>query len=260
MGKITVKENDLVIKEGITKKTVMPMDALRLVYVFLPESLKNWFVVTSSSGIEGYDLDDVAEKNINDLSRKFDDMIHQEKAYRLSGIKLCLADYENRSIIVPLKDFKTSKIDIFSTLLLHRQQRLVKRREWLDSQPEVVLKGVMGQQAVLDSRGFRRGKKFISWEDVGTLQINTVNFSTNLLVIPKGVSTGFFSLKKHQYFLGISLKKKELYIAECNFWMSRLDQGTNVPQQLEELALLKEQGVLSEDKFQAAKRVLLEKI
>lgn len=260
MSKITVKENNLVIKEGITKKTLMPMDALRLIYVFLPESLKSWFVVTSSSGIEGYDLDNVTDESAAELSRKFDDMIRQEKAYKLSGIKLCLADYENRSIIVPLKDFKTSKIDIFSALLVHRPQRLAKRREWLDSHPEVVLRGVMGQQAVLDSRGFRRGKKLIAWKDVGTLQINTVNFSTNLLVIPKGVSSGFFGFKKFQYSLGIFLKKKELYIAECNFWMSRLDQETNVPQQLEELAQLREQGVLSEEKFQAAKRVLLEKI
>jgi hypothetical protein len=236
------------------------MDALRFIYVFLPESLKSWFVVSSSSGIEGYELDSVADENINDLSRKFDDMIRRERAYKLSGITLCLADYENHSVIVPLKDFKSSKIDIFSTLLLHRPQRLARRREWLAGQPEVVLRGVMGQQAVLDSRGFRRGKKILAWQDVGTLQINTVNFSTNLLVIPKGVSSGFFGLKKHQYSLGISLKKKELYIAECNFWMSRPEQETDVPQQLEELAQLREQGVLSEEKFQAAKRVLLEKI
>jgi hypothetical protein len=260
MGKIIVEENNLVIKEGITKKTLMPMDALRLIYVFLPESLKSWFVVSSSSGIEGYELDSVSDGSIEELSRKFDDMIRQERAYKLSGIKLCLADYENHSVIVPLKDFKSSKIDIFSTLLLHRPQRLAKRRQWLNSRPEVVLKGVMGQKAVLDSRGFRRGKKLIAWKDVGTLQIDTVNFSTNLLVIPKGVSSGFFGIKKYQHSLGISLKKKELYIAECNFWMSYLQQETDVPQQLEELALLKEQGILSEEKFQAAKRVLLEKI
>jgi hypothetical protein len=224
MGKIIVKENNLIVKEGITKKTTLVMDALRFVYLFLPETLKSWFLVSSSSGIEGYNLDTVSEDNIAELTRKFDDMIRQEKAYKLSGIKVCLTDYENRGVIVSLKDFKAAKIDIFSQLLRYRPERLKKLNEWLSMNPEVVLKGVFGQQAVVDARGFRRGKKCIAWQDVGTLQINTVNFSTNLLVIPRGVGSGMFSLKKHQYSIGISLKKKELYIAECNFWMSRLNQ------------------------------------
>ncbi len=224
MGKIIVKENNLVVKEGFTRKTILAMDELRFVYLFMPESLKSWFLVTSSSGIEGYNLDTVSEDNIAELTRKFDDMIRQERGYKLSGIKVCLADYENRGVIVALKDFKTAKIDIFSQLLQYRQERLKKLNEWLNQNPEIVLKGVFGQQAFVDARGFRRGKKFIAWQDVGTLQVNTVNFSTNLLVIRRGVSTGLFSFKKQQYFIGIPLKKKELYLAECNFWMSGLNQ------------------------------------
>jgi hypothetical protein len=90
-----------------------------------------------------------------------------------------------------------------------------------------------------------------------------VNFSTDLLVIPKGVSSGMFGFKKYRYSLRISLKKKEMYIAECDFWRSgepTVKGATDVPRQIEELAQLKEQGILSEEKFQAAKTALLKGI
>jgi len=58
---------------------------------------------------------------------------------------------------------------------------------------------------------------------VGNLQIDTNNVITRFLVIPKGVGTGYFSLKKFKYFISIPQKKKELFIAECNYWISRLD-------------------------------------
>jgi hypothetical protein len=262
MSKIGLEENKLIVKDGIFKSNTLALDDLRLVYLFLPESLKSWFVVTSSSGIEGYNLDSVTDDKIHELSQNFDEMIRREKGYKLSAIKLCLANYENRAALVSLKEFKGSKIDIFSQLLRYRTERIGKRKQWLKGNPEVVLKGVMGQQAVVNARGFRRGKKMIAWEDVGTMQINTVNFSTNLLVIPKGVSSGYFSFKKHQYSFGISLKKKELYIAECDFWMSEpaLAGDKDIPGQIEELAQLRDQGVLAEEKFQEAKKALLAKI
>jgi hypothetical protein len=122
---------------------------------------KGRFVVTSPSGIEGYDLDTVADDNIEQLSRRFDGMTREEKASKLYGIKLVLADYEKRKFIIALKDFKAAGIDIFNQLYLRRKQRLEKRQEWLQGNPEVVLKGVFGQQALLDTRGFRRGRQYI---------------------------------------------------------------------------------------------------
>lgn len=230
MSKITVQDKAIIIKEGLTKKTVMQLDNLRLLYLFLPENLKSWFVVSSTSGIEGYDLDQVSDENIEGLSRKFDDLIKREKAGKLTGIKLILADYGGQSVILPFKDIKKSKIDMFATLLRFRQQRLSKLSVWLQNTPEATLKGLMGQQALLSKQGYRRGKKFLAWQDVGNLEINTVNMSTHFLVIPKGVSTGFFSMKKHKYSMLISIKKKELYIAECDFWMTRVNQKTKTKQ------------------------------
>lgn len=231
MAKITVQDNRLTVKEGLLNKTVIHLDRLRLVYLYLPETLKNWFVVSSSSGIEGYDLDLVTDDNIEDLSRKFDDMIRQERAGKLYGLKLVLADYDGQSVIIPIKNIKSSNIDIFAALLRFRSQRLATLRAWLASSPEVYLKGLMGQHAILGKNGFKRGKKVLPWADVGNLQINTVNMVTHLLVIPKGVSTGYFSFKKHHYSLCISLKKKEFFIAECDFWISRINESGNTMQQ-----------------------------
>lgn len=220
MNRIKIIDNQLMIREGFFKKSVFHLDSLRLIYIFLPESLKSWFLVSSSAGIESYNLDSVSDENIQSLTQTFDEMVRQEKAYKLSGIKLCLADYQDRSVIVPLKYFKHSQVNIFDYFLKYREQRMEKRREWLGSAPRVTLKGLFGQRAIVDARGFHRGKKSIAWKDVGQLQINTVNMSTDLLVIPQGIGTGFFSLKKYHYSLRISLKKKDLFLAECNFWMS----------------------------------------
>lgn len=235
MGKIKINGNQLMVKEGIFKKITLSMDSLRLVYLFLPESVKSWFVVSSTSGIESYDLDSVSNDNIESMTRKFDDMIRQESYFKLAGIKLCLADYNNRGTIVPFKYFKSCKVDIFSHLLRYRRERVTRREEWLKTNPEVELRGVMGQRATVDAKGFRRGKKSIGWKDVGEIQLDTNNLNTHLLIVPKGVGSGFFSMKKYKYFLTVQQSKKVLYVAECNFWRSLLEEQPEKVDKKEEL-------------------------
>lgn len=266
MGKLTLNENMLTVKEGMGKSTLLPLDALRLVYIFFPGTFK-WRVITSTQSIDGYNLDDFVHLSEETASRLFDEFrqaLANERDFVLSGIKLCLADYNNHSAIITLKDVKKSKSNILEKLLYYRETRIEKLNKWLATYPAVTLQGgFAGGIAVIDKNGFSKGKdKFIAWKEVGTIQVAEKNFGTSdFLIIPNGVSAGMFSFKKYRYTLGnISTKKKELYIAECNFWRTMEDSRDDIPQKIRELSELKEQGVLSEEKFIEAKKKLLAEI
>jgi hypothetical protein len=262
MGKISLKDNMLIVKEGMGKYTSLPLDALRLLYIFFPGNFK-WYVVASSQNIEGYNLDSLPEDAFSRVTAEFKEKLLTEKTFILKDVKLCLADYANHSTVISLNDVKKSKVDLFDKLLLYRKPRVDKLNQWLTTYPEVRLEGGLGAKAFVNKEGFRKGdNKFIPWNQVGTIQIVEKNFGlSDLLIIPQGVGTGIYSLKKYRYSLGnISTKKKELYIAECNFWRTMEAEQEDIPEQIKELSQLKEQGILTEEKFNEAKKKLLAEI
>ena len=216
MGKLKLLDNQIIIKEGLFKKVSLPLDSLRLLYLISPGAFK-WYVVSSSSSKEFYNLDALPEEIFKKLLNELSGQIEKEKAYRLDGLKLCLVDYNNQSAVITFKDLKLSKIDLFEKLLSNRQERIRKLEEWMGNSPQVEIKG-----AVFNKEGFRKGKnKFIAWQDVGGIQSETVNFTTSVLILPKGSSGGMFNLKRYKYSIQrIPEKKKEIYMAECNFWHS----------------------------------------
>jgi len=220
-------------------------------------------VVASSQNIEGYNLDSLPDDTFSRVTAEFKEKLLTEKTFILKDVKLCLADYANHSAIISLYDVKKSKVDLFDQLLFYRKTRVEKLNQWLSTYPEVRLEGGMGAKAFVNKEGFRKGEnKFIPWSQVGTIQIVEKNFGlSDLLIIPEGVSTGMYSLKKFRYSLGnISTKKKELYLAECNFWRTMEEEHEEIPEKIKELSQLKEQGILSEEKFNEAKKKLLAEI
>ena len=262
MSKITLNDNMLIIKEGMGKHTSLPLDALRLLYIFFPGNFK-WYVVASSQDIDGYNLDSLPEDNFSRVIEELKEKLLVEKNFILQDVKLCFADYANHSAVISLKDVKKNKVDLLDKLLLYRKPRVDKLNQWLATYPEVRLEGGMGSKAFVNREGFRKGEnKFIPWKEVGTIQIAEKNFGiSDMLVIPEGVGTGLYSLKKYRYSLGnISTKKKWLYIAECNFWRTMEDPQEEIPDKIKELSQLKEQGILTEEKFNEAKKKLLAEI
>ena len=216
MGKITLNEKTVTVKEGVFKKVSLPLDSLRLLYLIAPGSFK-WFVVTSSSQNSFINLDSLPGDTFKKLLNELSEQMEKEKAYRLTGIKLCLKDYEDNDTLITLRDLKLSKTDLFEKLIRYREERLRRLNDWLKDEPEVRLKG-----AVLNKEGFHNGKKkFIAWQDVGSIQSETVNFNTSILLLPEGSGGGMFNLKRYKYAIQrIPEKRKEIYMAECNFWHS----------------------------------------
>lgn len=252
MAKLTLVNNQLTIKEGLTGKIQMDMAQIRLLYMFFPASLKSWFLVSSSSQIQWVNVDAFTPQEMEKFSLEFDRLIREERKSALNGIKLVLADFGNQFVILPLGDFKKAGIDIFTRLQLSQKERIHRLNEWLGGEPQIQLNGLMSQKAFLNSHGFTRGKKTLPWQELESIQVNTVNFSTSLLLIPKGVSTGMFSFKKFKYSLGISEKKKEYYLAECDFWRNRKLVAGEREQKLKDLQDLKDQGLISAAQFRQA--------
>ena len=158
MGKITLKDNMVIVKEGMGKYTSLPLDALRLLYIFFPGSFK-WYVVASSQDIEGYNLDSLPEDTFSQVTAEFKEKLLKEKAFILKDVKLCLADYANHSAVISLNDVKKSKVDFFDKLLFYRKTRVDRLNQWLTAYPEVRLEGGMGAKAFVNKEGFRKGTK-----------------------------------------------------------------------------------------------------
>jgi len=259
MSKMTLQDNILTVGQGLGKYITLHLDSLRLVYMFFPGNFK-WYVLTSSQDINAYNLDSLPDDTAGKLFKEIQEMVSQGSSFSLSDFKLCLAGYDNSSALISLKEVKKSKVDVLGRLLSYRKTRLEKLNQWLLTYPEVKLEGGMGAKAFINREGFRKGNnKFVPWSEVETLQVVDKNFGmSDFLVVPKGVSTGLYSLKKYRYSLGnISTKKKELYIAECNFWRTLAENEEDVPRKIKELSQLKDQGILSEEKFQEAKQKIL---
>lgn len=261
MNRISISENVLTVKEGWSRPVSLTLDALRLVYIFYPGTFK-WYVVSSKQDINGYNLDALPEDKISSVFGEFKSILDQKKTTGMGNVKLCLADYNNQSVMFTFKDLKASNVDIFEALMRYRKPRIDKLNKWLASYPVVSIKGGMGQEATINHEGFRHGKKFVDWKDVATIQIAEKHFGmSDMLVIPRGVSTGMYSFAKFKYSLGnISTKKKELYIAECNFWRTLADGQHDINLKLKELVEMRDQGILSEEKFTQAKQKLLAQI
>jgi hypothetical protein len=261
MNYISINENVVTVKKFMGKPISLALDSLRLVYIFFPGTFK-WYVVTSKQDINGYNIDALIEEKIPGVFGEFKKLLENKRNTGLRDVKICLADYNNQSVMFDFKDLKASKVDFFEALLRFRKDRLEKLKKWLATTPEVKIKGGRGQDAYLGQEGFRDGKKFVNWKEVATIQIVEKNFGvSDLLVIPKGVSTGMYGFKKYKYSVGnISTKKKELYIAECNFWRTLSAEQDNIDEKLKELAEMRDQGILSEQKFSEAKKKILVEI
>ena len=70
MGKISLNERTVTVKEGVFKKVILSLDSLRLLYLIAPGSFK-WFVVTSSSQSSFINLDELPEGKIKESIKKF---------------------------------------------------------------------------------------------------------------------------------------------------------------------------------------------
>lgn len=220
MARIRLNNNVLTVPEGLFKSTTFALDSLRLVFLIAATS-GQWWVVTSSQGMSYTDLDGLNEKAFSGLATEISSTVLGQGS--ASGLWLALADYGQASTLIPLSTLKRARLDLMPALAATRENRRQRRTTWLSGSPFVEIKGNLGSSARLDRSGFKRGKRFLAWRDVGAVQTETTNgIRTDLLILPHGAGGGIFNLRRFRYSLSfVPGKKKELYVAECMFWLQQ---------------------------------------
>lgn len=256
MKKIELKDKTLIINDQGIKQ--FDLDKLRLVFLFFPGQF-SWYVVTSSQKINSLNIDSLDENEIGLLEAEFSVMEIGKAG--LKSFQFYLANYKGQSTIITLKDLVAAQIPLLSFLKRFKKERIEHRKQWLETYPQLELKGSLGSKMTLTIDGLQIKKKFLEWEKVSTYEIEDTYFGTShFRIIPEGVSTGLFSFAKHKYTVGnISTKKYPQFMAECEFWRGLKDaEGSNdLVSKLKKLQQLKEDGVLTNKRFIEAKKKLL---
>jgi hypothetical protein len=257
----------LIKPRGRPKGVPLALDDLRLVFMVSYFDFKyKFFANTTSESVSVLDLDDLGAKEQASVFETLQTLLQSAKNYELGKVHICLADFGKNSSSFTLLDLKRSKVDIFGPLAAASPVRRKKRAEWLKGNPNVTLMG--GGTAVVDASGFTKGNKFLSWAEIATIQIyvqDTGLFkSASLLMIPHGVNTGAYGMKKFKYSLrSIKKDRLELYYAECFFWMllaQNKGKKSGLTERLTTLKGLLDQGAISEEKYQQAKAKALEEL
>ncbi len=221
MTRYRIEDGVLTVKGGPFRNCSLSFDALRLVYLML-DTQHRWYVVTSSMGISSLDLDAIDDEKFESVQSELLSMIARSKPSELEGGRLALADYDGGSVILSLKEVKRKNLPIFEALEPYRNTRRRRLNQWLSDDPEVELVGVFGHSAKLNAEGFARSKRKIPWTQVAKIQVETYGIRTDLLVLPRDRSGGMFDFRRRRYSLPfVPSKYKELYSAECFFWMDR---------------------------------------
>ncbi len=220
---ITEYNSEFKLKEGLFQSTQWALNKLRLFCIVVPGSFK-WRVVTSSQELM-YEFPDLMSPEDEFATYLLIDKLCSDKNPNyLSGIKLCMADYNDHSIVLDLGKLKKESIPLLANLHHYRIERKEKLKQWIASNPKITLQG-MGSKATLDHNGFHFKKRSLSWPEVKKISIEETTMVSHLYVLPEGYSDGLFNLKKMKYALArIPNKKKELYAAECFFWKTYCDQ------------------------------------
>jgi hypothetical protein len=210
----------LQVREGISRRTALRLDELRLVYLVVRTSAR-WYLVASSQSMAFVDLDGLDDAHSAELERMLRDVLAQR---RPAGGSLALADYSGGSAYIPLEAARRGAPDLLEALARSSEVRRRRRESWLAGSPMVQLRGNLGATATLTPTGFARRGRYIAWSDVGSVNVETTNgLRTDLLLLPHGRRGGMFDFKRFRHSLPfVPTKRKELYQAECTFWIDRL--------------------------------------
>lgn len=232
MASCRLQGDTLQVTEGLTRRTTLRLEELRLAYLVVRTSAR-WYVVASSQSLGFVDLDGLDDERAAETDRLLSEVLGQR---RVTGGWLALADYSGGSAYLPLEAVRRGAPGLLDALVTTREVRRRRRESWLGGSPMVQLRGSLGAIATLTPTGFARRGRYIPWSDVGSVNIETTNgLRTDLLLLPHGRRGGMFDFKRFRHSLPfVPTKRKELYQAECTFWIDRVRAAT--PPTLRQLA------------------------
>jgi hypothetical protein len=196
------------------------MDKLRFIFALIPG--KFWTVLVHSSQKRScVDLDGLSDEEFATFNDRIQTLMRDGGFMSSLGeYIICLADYNHNYAQLTLKQIKASGINFLGVLSQTRQQRLSSRRDWLQHDAYIVMHGTLWNKAVLNLEGFRKGRRFIRWDDVEIVHTLVQNgMIARIYPVPRR-SKKLFGPGKYKYGMLIPVKKVDIYTAECIFWRS----------------------------------------
>ena len=205
------------IKRGLFKKPIeLHLDNLRLLAIVITSNFK-WRVTFSTHSLQTGYLDLLSDETAHTIYDIFEKAITGTQR-DCEGMTICLAEYGNQGIQLQLTEIRNYYPTLPAALYRCHRQRKERLHQWLSENPEVKLSGRFGVSHFLNKTGYRAGHKLTSWADIGLIKIESSNFTSDMLMLPKGSKGGMFATFKAKHTLSIPKSKSDLYLAECNFW------------------------------------------
>jgi hypothetical protein len=218
-GKVALEGETLTFRRGrLSSETEsLPLDALRLVYLFFPTQF-NWRPLRQSKYRYQYqNLDALSDDAFSELRAA----ISEQPGFLVGDFSFVLADFQGRVVKILWKRLSADGIDLMTEIRRHRETRREKLARWLEENPSITIEAKGGSfraSISVNAAGVAQGsKKFIPWNDLEKIEMSRVQ---------SFVEAHYFRFVPHKagrrkkIITGVSPKQAEACLAELDFWQS----------------------------------------
>ncbi len=199
----------------------LPLDALRLAYIFFPEEYK-WHFVTPSEYQHRYvNLDALSEDDYAALQTG----IAAQHRVLTDRCHFVLADYGGQTVIVSQKELRTNAIELLKELRQWRVERYTQRAAWPQRAASVTIGASLGSlrgAVSLNAAGVGSSSRLLPWSALERVEITRYSAlweTCFFRFIPtkasrlQGISTG------------VAPRFTEACLAEFDFWRTLATQA-----------------------------------
>jgi hypothetical protein len=189
-----------------TKTVSLPIDSLRLVYLFLPKSFQ-WRIVQTNVQYRYINLHTLSEESFLELSK----LLLKQDSYNLERTQIVLKDFSDQEVTMSLKELAADQINIFPQFAQYRSMLREKLANWLRGDPQVKF----GLNMIISATGVGYPNKSY-WMPWNALDKFTM-FSTGSATIFNFIPTKASGLKQFGAG-GIPIAQTQSWLAELEFW------------------------------------------
>jgi len=216
MAEISLQGTELRIVErklASTETVSLPLDGLRLAYLFLPQGFR-WHLLDPSQTIYHYlDLDSLSEADYQSVHQQ----IATQWKHSWGDFKFVLKDLDGHTKTINWKELSRNGIDLMPALAQHRDARRKNMQAWLQAGGKTTIRnrGLGGADVTMDTQGLYAKNRSIPWPSLGRL------YMTQASQFGSTASITFFPSKaSHLKAFGLLVpgKQVEEVLAEVSYW------------------------------------------
>ncbi|MFZ5918573.1 MAG: DUF4190 domain-containing protein [Chloroflexota bacterium] len=218
-GKVALEGDTLTFRRGrLSSETEsLPLDALRLVYLFLPKQFKWHLLQPSQHQYQWINLDTISDEDFLALRQA----LSEQHRVLTGDFSFVLADFQGRVIQVAWKKLAEGGLELLAQLRRHKLTRREKLVRWLEGNPSITIaaKGGSFRAGVgMNTAGVAQGSsKFTPWSDLEKTEMTQMQSMVDVCYfrfIPTKTS------RRKKIVTGVDPKQAEVCLAELDFWRS----------------------------------------